>query len=280
MYWFILLIPLLVAWFAKVKLHSTITWKEMGIQMAVSCVIVGVILGAGMYSQTQDTEIWNGSITNKAQVKVSCEHSYSCPPCISHYDSKGNKTGETCSTCYDHSYDWDWRVNTTINDFNISRVDRQGNNEPPRWTDVEVGEPYCKEQSYTNYIKAVPESIFGKEEETHPLVSIVPEYPSPYDYYRIQRVQTQTGIPDGVTWNEGLSEIARDLGASYEVNPIIQFVGTNDPTYEYALTQKWLGGKKNDLTVITPTLTLLGLWHGKMKKLNTGYGQVWNYLIH
>jgi len=80
---------------------------------------------------------------------------------------------------------------------------------------------------------------------------MVPNYPRVNDYYRVNRVQVQ-GVPlqNHKAWNDGLSDIAKQYGASLEVNPIVQFVNTADPTYEYALTQKWLGGKKNDVTVI------------------------------
>jgi hypothetical protein len=143
-------------------------------------------------------------------------------------------------------------VYTTIDDLNISRVNAQGTKEPRRWTDVTIGEPYAIEKSYVNYIKAVPESIFSEDDSCtdEEVASMVPDYPQVYDYYRIQRVQAQRGIPDAVTWNDGLSEIAKELGASYEVNPIIQFVDTNDPTYQFALEKKWLNGKKNDVIVV------------------------------
>ena len=250
MYWFILLIPLFVAWFAKFKFHSTITWKEMGLQMVISIIIVALILVAGTYSKTADTEIWNGRVTKKAPIHVSCEHSYDCM-CVD--VSTGNK-GETmrvCQTCYEHSYDIDWRVYTTIDDFNIRRIDSQGVKEPPRFKNVVIGEPYAKEKMYTNYIKAVPESIFGEIKNTHPLIGLVPKYPEVYDYYRINRVQTVgLSIKDVNKWNSELSNVAKDLGASYEVNPIIQFVKTDDPTYQFALEQKWLTGKKNDVIIV------------------------------
>jgi len=251
MHWFILLIPLLVAWFAKFILKDTITWKEMGLQMAVSCLIVGLVIGGGMYSQVHDTEIYNGRVLKKYQDKVSCSHSYSCN-CTTSTDSKGNSY-TSCDTCYEHSWDYNWVVEASYGDtVNINRVDRQGKHEPPMFTQVKINEPFSQEHSFTNYIKAVPESIFSEEQVcTDESLAMVPNYPRVHDYYRMNRVQVN-GVPlkNHKAWNDGLNEISKKWGASLEVNPIIQFVKTDDPTYEYALTKKWLGGKKNDVTVI------------------------------
>jgi hypothetical protein len=254
MHWFILLIPLFVAWFAKFILKDTITWKEMGVQMAVSCLIVGLVLGGGMYSQTQDTEIYNGRVVKKYQDRVSCSHSYSCNcRTVSSGSGKNRTTSTVCDTCYEHSWDYNWVVEASYGDHvNINRVDRQGTKEPPRFTQVQIDEPFSQEHSFTNYIKAVPESIFSEEQTcSDEQLAMVPNYPRVHDYYRINRVQNN-GVPlkNYKAWNDGLNEVSKYHGASLEVNPIIQFVKTNDPTYEYALTQKWLGGKKNDVTVI------------------------------
>lgn len=253
MHWFILLIPLLTAWFAKYFMKDTITWKEMGVQMGISCLIVGLVLAGGMYSQTQDTEIYNGRVAKKFQDRVSCSHSYSCNcRTVTSGSGKNATTSTVCDTCYEHSWDYNWVVEASYGDHvNISRVDRQGTKEPPRFTQVQIDEPFSQEHSFTNYIKAVPESIFNDQTCSDEQMALVPNYPQVHDYYRVNRVQVQ-GVPlkNHKGWNDGLNDIAKELGASLEVNPIIQFVNTADPTYEFALQKKWIGGKKNDVTVI------------------------------
>jgi hypothetical protein len=251
MYWFILLIPLLIAWGAKFKLHHTITWKEMLIQILISVVIVAIVIGCGLFSQTSDTEVWNGQITNKEKVRVSCSHSYDCF-CVTVSCGK-DCTTQVCQTCYDHDYDNNWRVDTNIDgSFNIHREDRQGLITPKRWAQVVVGEPYATEKGYTNYVKAVPESIFGEQySQDDEMVKKVPNYPTVYDYYKIDRVQVVgVSLNDKKQWNDGLAEIAKKLGSKYKVNPIIQFVNVADPTYQFALERKWLNGKKNDVIIV------------------------------
>lgn len=254
MFWFILLVPLIFAAVVKVVFHASITWKEMGLQVVGSTVITAIVLACGLYSQTADVEIWNGYVVDKKQVRVSCEHSYSCNCRTVTSGSGKNQTSYTvCDTCYEHSHDHDWRVYASFDDYrNIHRVDRQGENEPPRWTAAYVGEPYSAEKMYTNYIKAVPESIFGRyDRENDPYAAFVAQYPQVYDYYRVTRVQvTGVPIPDHKDWNDGLNEVAKRLGSSKEVNPIIQFVKTDDPKYKFTLENQWLNGKKNDVIVV------------------------------
>lgn len=248
MYFFILAIPFIIAWITKFVFHRTITWGEMALQIVVSVAITSLVLVAGLNIDTLDKEIWNGKIVSKQKVRVDCEHSYSCN-CVT--VGSGDTSIKVCQTCYDHSFDNNWNVKTIIDSFNVPRIDSQGLKEPPRWTDVKIGEPYSKEHIFVNYIKAVPESIFSKQDIKHPLTDKIPDYPSVYDIYRINRVQTiDVNIKGYQYWNNGLSKIAAELGPKKEVNPIIQFVNTDDPTYEHALMEKWNGGKKNDVIVI------------------------------
>lgn len=251
MYWLILLVPFLIALLVKVVLHQTITWKEMGVQIGVSVAITAIVLACGLYSQTADTEIWNGEITAKKKLRVSCEHSYSCN-CVTVSCGK-NCTTQVCQTCYDHDYDIDWRVYNNIDsEFNIQRVDRQGLKEPQRWNIIQAGEPYASEHTFTNYIKAVPESIFSEQVDPNdPLRKLVPTYPRVHDYYRVKRVLS-AGVPVQKinVWNNELNEYTKKLGPRKRVNPIIIFAKTNDPKYEYVLQREWLNGKKNDMVVV------------------------------
>jgi len=250
MYWLILLVPFVIALIAKVGFHATITWKEMLLQIAVSVGITAIVLACGLASQTRDVEVWNGEITNKEKTRVSCDHSYSCN-CVT--ISNGKTSTTVCQTCYDHDYDIDWRVFNNIDgSFNIDRVDRQGLKEPQRWSIINIGEPYSSEHIFTNYIKAVPESLFSEDvDPTNPLRALVPAYPRVNDYYRMNRVISM-GVPvkEINKWNNTLNEYTKKLGPRKLVNPIIIFAKTDDPTYEFVLQREWLNGKKNDMIVV------------------------------
>jgi len=158
-----------------------------------------------------------------------------------------------CQTCYEHSNDWDWRVQNDVDgSFNIDRIDSRGSNEPPRFTAVKIGEPYATESHYVNYVKAVPDSLFNSGAVNLPqFAGKIPAYPEVYDYYRLNRV-ISVGVPvkDLAMWNQYLSEKMITLGKRKQANVNIIFVNIADQTYRYALEAAWLGGKKNDVTVI------------------------------
>lgn len=246
---------LLVSLVAKFYFHHSINWKEFGIQVAICTFLVASLYAAGYGHKMHDVQILSGKITDKKKTWVSCEHSYQCNCSTScSTDSQGNQSCSTvCQTCYEHSNDWDWRVHNDVDgSFNIDRIDRRGVNEPPRFTAVKIGEPYATSSSYVNYVKAVPESLFNTAAMNQPqFASKIPKYPEVYDYYRINRVIT-VGVPiaDLAQWNAYLSEKMVTLGKRKQANVNIVFVNTPDQTYRYALEAAWLGGKKNDVTVI------------------------------
>lgn len=245
----LLLFPLAWPFVAKRIWDTTITWQEMGLNIVIASVLTVAAWSAGVYTQTADTEIWNGQVIGKERDTVPCSHSYDCM-CTT--DSKGNRS---CSTCYDHLNDYDWVVHTTIGDININRIDRQGEDEPPRWTAVRINEPIAQEHSFTNYVKAVPESLFNVDSKTiiKPFEYLIPSYPSVHDYYRIDRVINMgTKTPDNIVneLNSGLNNILRALGPSKQANIVLVLVNTNDPNYRYALESAWLGGKKNDIVIM------------------------------
>lgn len=234
---------------AKYIWPHTISTKEMVLNMVLPAIGILLVYQAGVSAKLHDVEIWNGQVTGKEQVWVSCDHSYDCN-CRTECDSKGENCGQKCDTCYEHSNDWDWRVYTDIGEFNIDRVDRRGSNEPPRWSKVREGQPVAAERSYINYVKAVPESLFNLANE-HLTHEHLPEYPEVYDYHHIDRV-----IPIGVAvdelhvWNEELALKLRRLGPEKQANVVIVITAEATPTFADALASHWLGGKKNDITVV------------------------------
>lgn len=232
-----------------------ITFKETLVKAGVTTVLGLVFLGVVYYKNMYDTNIINGSVTGKERVRVSCSHSYNCN-CRQVCSGSGNNKScsEECDTCYEHNYDVDWRVYTTVGNKEIDRVDRQGVDEPKRWSIVKIGEPAANTISYINYVKASPESLFNmKQMDTDAIrfSGLFPNYPEVYDYYRFNRIlQMKVHYPQAVELNDNLNNSLRTLGAAKQVNILVVFAKTNDAQYRYALERAWVGGKKNDVIII------------------------------
>lgn len=245
------IIPLIIIFGSWIFLKG-ITVKELITQLAVQVVVTLVSVFVISFSNTADTEILNGYVVNKSKDRVSCTHSYSCPPCHEECSGTGKDKSchEVCSTCYDHDYDYDWNVLTSIGTFEIDRVDRQGVIAPSRWDVVRVGDPVSKTHNYKNYIKASPNSLFRHNESgDFKYKGTIPDYPDNiYDYYKIDRLVSS--IPTNkALWNEGLSQVNSELGAKKQVNILV--VLTHYPQDWYnVLEASWIGGKKNDVVLV------------------------------
>lgn len=246
------ILPLL----CKLMFPHEVTMKEYLLVSFVNVICVTVFYAFINLHATWDTEIWSGQVVSKQSARVSCEHSYSCN-CRqqrSGTDSKGNATYTTvCDTCYEHSYDVDWQVDSNIGRELINRVDRRGLKEPPRFSKVEIGEPFATTRSFTNYIKAAPDTLFVEAASMKDkYVGKLPDYPDIYDYYRINRVITLGNTAVKPTFlNSMLNEQMRNWGPKKQGNVIAVFVDeTYDEDFYHALQSHWLGGKKNDIVVI------------------------------
>jgi hypothetical protein len=248
----ILLPVFIIPWVTKLFWPRTISWIEIGSAFGVGVMLTLVVYFCGIVSLTHDVEILNGQVTSKSRDKVSCRHSYQChchPSCSG--SGKSRSCSEQCDTCYEHSYDVDWVVHSSVQNWDITTIDRQGLNEPPRWTQVKTGDPVSTTHSFTNYVKAVPESLFHAN-LTNKFDALVPEYPDGiYDYYKLNRaIAVGVPVPDISQWNADISDILRTLGPSKQANVIVIFVNTSDESYLHALEGKWIGGKKNDIIVV------------------------------
>lgn len=241
----------IVVFIAALKMFPhTVTLQEVAIGVVIQAIVIGALYYGGIYSRAHDVQILNGSVLSKSQEIVSCSHSYECNCHESCSGSGSNKTcSTTCSTCYEHTHDYDWDVQSSVGDITIDRIDRQGTDEPPRWTEVQIGEPFSKEDSYFNYIKAAPLSIFNKEayESTLP----VPGYLQVYDYYRINRV-----INFGSRYTNGLYVIntllndqLKVLGPKKKANLVVIFHNQGADFVE-TTRAKHLGGKINDVYIL------------------------------
>ena len=240
-------------WILKAVFKTTVSFQEMFLQLLAIIFIASLTYFAALWSGLMDHEIWNGYVMDKEKVKVSCEHSYSCN-CRTECSGSGeHKTCSTvCDTCYEHSYDWDWRVYSTIGTFEISRIDKRGSQTPPRWAQVVKGDPVSASRMYTNYILGAPDSLFNfKNIESDPYALQVPEYPRKvYDYYRVDRVISQ-GIPvNAKEWSWQLQDMLSKVGNRKEVNVVILLTSISDPAFAESVRNGWKGGKKNDVVVV------------------------------
>lgn len=234
-----------------------ITWKEFLCQIAAQMVVAGISAGIVYSSNVGDTEILNGVVTGKEQVRVSCSHSYDCncrrvsTPCSDR--KKSGCTRRKCDTCYEHTNDWNWDVSSSVGSFTISRIDRRGSNEPPRWTQVVIGEPASVTHSFDNYVKAAPGTLFRHQGLQEKYANFIPKYPGEvYDYYRLNRVVLVNGatVPDPRAWNQALSELNGKLGPRRQSNTIVVLAKNMPDDFYYALEEAWIGGKKNDTVLV------------------------------
>ncbi|QKE54355.1 hypothetical protein ACSA002_0410 [Salmonella phage vB_SalM_SA002] len=231
---------------SKFIFRATITLKEwcmqIGALILVSLLFWGFI-AMGSLTMSYDSEVLNGYITGKESVRVSCEHQYKCGETCTR-DSKGN---ESCVPIYcdEHPYDVDWDVHSTVGDWTIHRINRQGTREPPRWAQVVIGEPAAKEASARNYMLLQEHHFDTGEAIMQKYEKDIPKYPETYDYYRIDRVINQTK-GDYAWMNTYLNDQLRMLGKAKQLNVIV--VITNKP-YDYytAVRHAWKGTKRNDV---------------------------------
>lgn len=230
-------------------------------------VVAGVTFGlffltlAGFYgakaSATSDVEIINGEVVSKSREHGTYEQPYTCN-CVTTYDSKGNAS-TVCQTCYETHYTVDWFTATTVGKIDLYSEDSTWRSvyntpDPAFYVNIRPGDPVAQRHSYTNYIQAVPNSLFTASSKTlkERFALLIPPYPDKvYDFYSVDRVLTPGySLPDIKTWNLELANSLRKLGPAKQANSIIVIAKTDDPNYEYALRDAWENANKNDVVLI------------------------------
>jgi hypothetical protein len=264
--WFALLpIGLGVAIWYFLRGQDTRYTGPRSIYFGAAFAFVGVLISAGAFygssaAATADTEIWNGQVTGKDREHGTYEQPYSCNCRTVTTGSGNNQTSTTvCDTCYETHYTVKWTCNSTIGGFTIDSKDSTSSSvyrsaDPSFYVQAQPGDPAAKTHTYTNYVQAVPESLFKPSPAAlkAKFAGLVPAYPDQiFNFYNINRFLTPGySTPDAAAWNRDISLMLRELGPKKQVNLIVVVAKTADMDYEYALRDAWEGVNKNDVVVL------------------------------
>lgn len=230
---------------AKAIFHHSICWKEWLLQTVMLVAILSGTFLLAKGGMTSDIRILNGEVTQKERDRVSCEHSYQCR-CRT--VRSGDSTRRECDTCYEHSFDYDWLLRSTVGTVEINRVDRQGLREPARFTQANIGDPVAMRERWTNYVQGAPHSIFNEKIDLESWLEHVPAYPEQVtDYHYVNRVLT-TGTVSLNTdqWSMMLANALRPV----RDNVVIVVTDITAQDYVSAIERQWLRGNNNDTVVV------------------------------
>ena len=226
-------------------------------------VLILLVAHAAVGIQVADHEVWNGQVTGKKRSHGHYLRSYEC---MCSTDSKGNRT---CSTCYEDRYTVTWDVFTNVGPIQVDALDRGTRAvylapDPRLFVEATAGQPAAVVKPYTNYVQAVPHTLFRsvKTADIQRFANMVPKYPLDiYGLYRLDRfLPVGVTVPDQREWNAGISELLKVLGPTKQVNIIVVAVNTDDQNYVYALQHFWEGANKNDVVLVIGTDGKLIKW--------------------
>lgn len=261
----ILLIPMVISLVLKLAAKWDISWAEYGIQFVIGLVCLGIIWGVGNGVSSSDREVLNGQVVGKHEWKFYCPTNTS-NPCRNGYSCNfrqvctGTGKDRSCrtehDTCYTYPWEKNWYVDTNLpnaKSIEIDRVDRQGREEPQRYSIARVGDPASSTHGYKNWVKASANTLFkddGASMETHK--ALLGDYPLEIiDYYRIDRIITPNyRLANERVWNDQLSYILRSLGPSKQMNIVVVVVNNVGRDYAFGLRRHWQGFKKNDAVIV------------------------------
>lgn len=253
-----LLFPLCAGAFFKLYLHKTYTWTEFGLNVGFVAILCGITFLTGTYQSLNDIEIWNGKIINKHRVHGHYEEAYDCFCSETCTGSGSNQSCyETCSTCYEDHYTVEWYATSSVGEIRFKYLDSTSKSvynepDPILYKNCVEGEPASRAYNYINYVKAVPDSLFNTKMDDQVYADKIPNYPSVYDLYKLNRViNIDSTIPaeDIKTLNDLLGKSLISLGNLKQVNVIIILTELDDPFYRNVVENAWIGGKKNDVIV-------------------------------
>ena len=261
----LLLVPVLGAaavwWFTG---HKTENLAPAAVYVIGSCLITTLVFFVSKGAATSDIEIWNGQVVSKNREHGSYQRPYDCncrsvQRCSGTGTSRSCTSDRVCQTCWEDRYTVTWSCNTTIGSYTIQHLDTTSRTvyatpDPARYVSIKIGDPVAKRSTYTNYVQAVPQSLFTPAAPglRQRFSNLIPPYPDQvYDFYQLNRFLTPGySTPDAPAWNTAISELLKERGPSKQVNAIVVVAKTDDPNYAYALRDAWEGANKNDVVLV------------------------------
>lgn len=237
----VIAVPLLIIAISFV-VFKEITWKEAAVQLGGCLLILLISWQIAKWDGLSDTQLLNGRITEKVHGTQKCCH---CHDVCTSRDKDGRCTSsiEVCA----HSRDHYWELDTSVGGITIDRCDGWGS-APAAWSNAVVGEPATRRDSYTNYLKAEPESLFVHNSKAK-FEGLVPDYPQVYGYYKANHVVSDgPPIPDEL--QQAMREANAELGYKKQVDITLVLTKVQDPTYAQSLEKKWLYGPKNSVNIV------------------------------
>lgn len=256
-----LLVPVVGGLIAKYYWHETFTWQEFGGSILITAVAISAVYFSSLHFQTMDQEIINGEITGKSRDHATYLEAYSCNcRTITHRSGDSTYTTQSCDTCYRRHYTVTWSASSTVGKIVFDHLDSTSSGvysspDPKPYTDCYIGEPASQPNGFTNYIKAVPDSLFNNQ-NTKQFENKIPSYPKIHSHYKVDRIINvhSSANKDELSKLDTLfDEMLKSLGPRKQANIIAIFTNITDPMYRYAVEGKWLGGKKNDVVLFFGT---------------------------
>lgn len=254
-------------------IYRKIPWLIIAASVIVGTVVAYSILSIPGYISTHDVEIWNGSITDKQNIRKNCQTGWSRSedPFCTNYTTTSVYDGQSCTgsgkdrqcintyhTEYSYDYSWEGKWFAFSSDlkkkWEIPRVDRQGAVEPLKYSSIAIGDPASIQHSYVNWIRGASDNIFHEDGEVaKKYKDQIPDYPDKlYEIWKLNRVLTVgVDLPNIQEYNFKLSRALKYLGPQRQMNAIIVVVdGTKiGSDYPLAVRRAWKGFKKNDAVI-------------------------------
>lgn len=262
--------------------------SAVGFGISTFLLVIAFVVSFG--SQTSDTQVINGEVVDRKRIHDHYLRPYDCncrnvTSCSGSGSSRSCTSTRVCDTCYEDRYTVTWRAFANIGSSTIEHYDRSSRSvysspDPQRYLDIVIGEPFSLTDSYTNYIRAVPDSLFRPAQESlkAQYAGRIPAYPDDiFDFYRINRfVPVGVNVPNAEDWNKAISEATKVVGPAKQANIVVVLTNIDDPNYFYALQDAWVNGKKNDVVVVigAPNFPNAASWVNVMALTNDNVFQI------
>ncbi|MCX6780520.1 MAG: hypothetical protein NT003_00145 [Candidatus Magasanikbacteria bacterium] len=242
-----MIIAIALAFASKKIWGQDIGVKELVVLLILPALIMIGAFEYAKYDSLESVENWNGRITEKTHGTQGCCHCRQvCDTCR---DSKGNSSSCNCKTVCDHIFDYYWGLNVSTGDnLSVRTCEPFESNEPELWTRAVIGEPASVPHTYTNYLKADPDSLLVRGAQARYL-DMIPDFPHVYRLYHVNKVLA-LGVEVDRVWQAGLEEMNADLGAQKQVDVTVVVTKVNDPTFADAVETRWLYGPKNAIIIV------------------------------